>query len=396
MANTFIDLFLKHTSTYESPTSFWKWSAYTTIAATLRDSCYRRLGQFKLFPNIYVLILAPSAQDRKGFPIVLCEKLIRSVNNTKLISGRSSIQGILDELSLGETDKTTGKIVQGGSAICASQELSAGIVNDPEAIKILTDIYDYKEEYKSILRSGRFQIKNICFSMLSASNEELLRDFYDTKALYGGLLGRTFLVRPNEFRPSNSLWDLRDGSETYLGMVEELRKISNLYGEFQITSEAQKLYNDWYIPFREASHGQSDKSGILGRIHTSIIKLAMILCANYTLSLEIQKEHIEDAIEQCTDLLPNYQSLIMNQGRASDAEMIGQLIETIWRSKEKKISKQDFLAKFFHVYDGEIVDRGTQKCKEAGLLNERLDGSNIIWSLTEKCIEIFKLREKKI
>ena len=391
---TFLDLFLKHTQTYESPSSFWRWSAYSTLAAILRDSCYRRLGQFKLYPNIYVLLLAPSAQDRKGFPIVLCEKLVKAINNTKLISGRSSIQGVLDELALGETDKMTGKLIQGGSAICASQELSAAIVNDPEAIKILTDIYDWKDEYKSILRSGRFQIKNICFTMLSASNEELLKDFYTTAALYGGLLGRTFLVKPDEFRPSNSLWDLRDGAESYMEMVDELRKISNLHGEFEIHPEAQKIYNDWYVPFREESHGKSDKSGILGRIHTSIIKLAMLICVNDTLSLEIQKEHIESAITQCLELIPNYQSLIMNQGKASDADMISQLIESIWKSKTKSTTKQDFLSKFFHVYDLETIDRGVQKCREANLINESLNGSQIVWTLTDKCVNIFNLKDK--
>jgi hypothetical protein len=338
--------------------------------------------------------LAPSAQDRKGFPIVLCEKLVKAINNTKLISGRSSIQGILDELALGETDKMTGKLIQGGSAICAAQELSAGLVNDPEAIKILTDIYDWKEEYKSILRSGRFQIKHICFTMLSASNEELLRDFYTSSAIYGGLLGRTFLVRPNEFRPSNSLWDLRDGAESYMEMVEALRKISNLHGEFEIHPAAQKFYNDWYIPFREESYGKSDKSGILGRIHTSIIKLAMLLCVNETCALEIQTEHIESAITQCMDLIPNYQSLIMSQGKSTDAEMIAQLIETIWKNKDKKITKQDFLSKFFHAYDLETVDRGVQKMKEANLITESLNGSQIVWMLTPKCVEIFNLKDK--
>jgi hypothetical protein len=339
-------------------------------------------------------LLAPSAADRKGYPIQLCEKLVRSINNTKLIAGRSSIQGILDELALGETDKITGKLIQGGSAICALQELSAGIINDPEAIKILTDIYDFKDEYKSILRSGRFQIKNICFSMISASNEELLRDFYTTAAMYGGLLGRTFLIRPNEFRPSNSLFDLRDGSESYFEMVEELRKISNLHGEFSITPEAQEYYTSWYVPFREESHGQSDKAGILGRLHTGVVKLAMILCVDRTGALEIQVEHIKDAIKQCMELLPNYQGLILSQGKAMDTEMIAHLIEDIWRNKEKRITKQDFLSKHFHQFDLDTVDKGVMKLKEAGLINESLDGSKIIYTLTPKCITAFNLEKK--
>ncbi len=111
-------------------------------------------------------------------------KNLLGTKSTKLISGRSSIQGILDELSRGETDKVTGKVTSGGSALFSASELSAGIVSDPEAVKILTDIYDFKDEYTSRLRgTGVFRIKNVCFSLVAASNEELLWDIYDGFAL---------------------------------------------------------------------------------------------------------------------------------------------------------------------------------------------------------------------
>ena len=199
----FIKLLLEHTKPYESPESFWKWSAYCTIAAIMRDSCYIRQGDSNLYPNVYVLLLADSAVHRKGNPVRFCEKLTGKIANTKVISGRTSIQAILDELARGETHPKTGKTIKGGSSLFSAAELSAGIVNDPEAIKILTDIYDFKEEYTSRLRgTGTFHIKNICFTMMAASNESLLVDLYDEKARTGGLLGRTFLVKPNSSAPT--------------------------------------------------------------------------------------------------------------------------------------------------------------------------------------------------
>ncbi len=275
---SFVSDFINHTKDYESPSSFWKWSSYTAIAAVLRDNVWRQFGDSRIFPNIYTLTVADSAVHRKGAPVKLCEELVKRVKNTKVISGRSSIQGILDELSRGETDKITGKILAGGSALFCAGELSAGIVSDPEAIKILTDIYDFKDEYTSRLRgSGIFRIKNVCFSLMAASNEELLRDVYDAKALFGGLLGRTFLVKSNEFRKANSLFTISDTTSEITKLVESLKEISELRGQFTFTTAAEEFYDSWYKPFRKSYEKKSDKSGIMGRIHTSVLKIAMII-----------------------------------------------------------------------------------------------------------------------
>lgn len=394
---TFVDRFLKHTLPYESPDSFWRWSAYTAIAAVLRDNCYRQFGDSRIYPNIYTLVVADSAVHRKGAPVKLCEQLVKAVNNTKLISGRSSIQGILDELARGETDKATGKILSGGSALFTASELSAGIVSDPEAIKILTDIYDFKDEYTSRLRgSGIFRVKNICFSLMAASNEELLRDVYDSKALFGGLLGRTFLVKPNEFRAANSLFGISDTKKEMELLVESLKSIARLAGEFIFTAEAEAAYENWYHPFRRTYEKKPDKSGILGRIHTGVIKVAMIICVDQTLSLRVEAAHIEESIKRCLNLLQNYGSFIMSGGKSTVSEVASVLIEEIWNSKNKNMSKSEFLTNHFHQFDLEVVEKCIATLEQAELLKQSLNGHNEIhYIITAKCIETFDLKDQE-
>lgn len=398
MADTFVDHFLEHTQHYESPTSFWRWASYTAIAGVMRDNCFRRLGDQKLFPNIYTLLLADSAVHRKGQPVQMCEKLVRGVNSTKTISGRSSIQGILDELARGETDKITGKMHIGGSALFFASELSAGIVNDPEAIKILTDIYDFKEEYTSRLRgSGVFRIKNICFSLMAASNETLLRDVYDVKAMLGGLLGRTFLIKHDEFRPPNSLFAIRDTSASFKSLLEKLKAISEVTGEFEFTKDAERIYDEWYNPFRKSYQNKPDSSGIAGRIHTSILKIAMIICVNETQSLTIEACHMNKAISHCMALMSNYTGLIMSAGKSTVSDVAATLIEDIWQSANKKLSKQIFLQRHFHQFDLEILDKCTATLIQAGLLKEDLDVAKgeINFSITPKCESVFNLKREE-
>ncbi len=391
----FVDQFLQHTRHYESPTSFWRWSAYTTIAAILRDNCYRRFGDKRTYPNIYTLLLASSAVQRKGEPVRLCETLVRTVKNTKVISGRSSIQAILDELSRGETDKKTGVLLKGGSALFSARELAAGLVNDVEAVNILTDIYDFDPMYISRLRgAGTFRIENLCFTMLAASNEELLTGVYDKKAVFGGLLGRTFLVKPSEFRPGNSLFTINDTSTSFQLMIEHLQKVAQVKGEFEFTESSQMIYNDWYLPFRKSYESRPDKSGISGRIHTSIIKLAMILAAD-RLSLVIDDCDIQEAIVQCLSLLPNYNQFVMTSGKSTVAEIAAIFIEEIWRSKDRCITQRDFMTKHFHEFDMEIFEKCTSTLAGAELIKTCMYDGTLGYVVTDKCKEVFKLTEEK-
>lgn len=383
---------MEHTKIYESPGSFWKWSAYSIVAAVLRDNCYFKQGDISAYPNIYVLLLAQSAEHRKGNPVRFCERLVGKVHSTKVISGRASIQAVLDELSRGETNPKTGKILAGGSALFSAPELSAGMVNDPEAIKILTDIYDFKDEYTHRLRgTGTFRIKNLCFSFFAASNEDLLRDVYDSKAIFGGLIGRTFLVKPNEFRPGNTLFNMEDKSISFNELVQKLTAISLLRGEFKIDKEAEREYTEWYLPFRESYKNQSDKSGVLGRLHTGVLKLAMIFCVNSTLALEIKKVHIEEAISECLGLLPNYNSFIMSSGKSTTSEVASFLLQDLYDAPNHLLSRKEVLRRYWNKFDSETLDKFVTTMSEAGMIGTDQVSEGIGYKLTQKCIDtLFK------
>lgn len=389
MSEDFVSAYLKHTSIYESSTSFWKWSAYTCIASVLRDNVFRRLGDVYIYPNIYVLLLADSAVHRKGNPVNLCEKLVGRVNNTKVIAGRTSIQAVLDELAKAETDSKTGRISKkGGSALFSAPELSAALVNDPEAIQILTDIYDFKSQYTSRLRSGTFKIDNICFTMLAASNAELLKGVYDSGAIFGGLLGRTFLVKPNEFRQSKSLFDAVDGTKSIDNLYDKLLKIAGLKGEYIFTPDAIKEYEDWYFPFRMSYQKKPDKSGVSGRIHTSVIKLAMILAANYHHTEAIvTKPHMEEAIEEAMGIMPNYNQFLMAGGASPIAEVGSLVLGDLFEAKNHTVSRKEILRRHWQSFDSETLGKLVDTLNEAGFIELMEIDGGIGYKMTKKCLE---------
>src|SRR6266542_6273361 len=97
-AKDFVSMLLDYTKEYESPSSFWKWSAYSTIGALLRNNVFYKHGLESIYPNLYIVLLADSAEYRKGAPIKMAAKLIDALGHTKHLLGSTSKEALLEFL----------------------------------------------------------------------------------------------------------------------------------------------------------------------------------------------------------------------------------------------------------------------------------------------------------
>ena len=391
--STFLSAYLKHNELYESPTSFWHWSGHASIAAVLRDNCFLQLGERRLYSNIYVLSIAESSGYRKGPPVDLSETLVSKIGNTKIISGRSSIQAVMDELARVESDKKTGKITKAGSAIFYAPEMKAGIVADPDALSILTDIYDYKTNpYKSRLRTGPcFNLDRIALTMLAASNEAMLKGLLGIGEIQGGFLARICLVTPSERRPPNDLLDLNEGEikESLNNVLSKLKEISDLKGAFILTPKAKAEYRDWYNPFNLSYLENKESSGIRGRIHTTVLKIALIHAAN-RLSLELSKEDVEGAIDECMALLPNYSIFTMSQGKSEFTQLAGMVIMELQlaKSKEYTLKQKELMRKLLpNGMTPDLLEKIVLGLEMAGSIKQIQSKEGLYIQLTESALK---------
>jgi hypothetical protein len=397
--SNFVDLFIDHFKEYESPTSFWRWAAYSTIAATLRTKVYYAHGNSKVFPNIYVILLADSAEFRKGAPIMAARSLISITRATKIFSGTASIQAILEELATDIADKS-GMPLKGGSSIITADELASFFVSDPRLIPLLTDIWEPRvgdDVYSYKLRSGDIKIKDLCTSMLAASNETFLREVYDSRAIYGGLLGRTYMIKPDETRPPNSLMFMMDLEKYEKGkkvLVDALFKIKTLEGPVSRTPEAAQIYDDWYNDLYKKYKKHPDKTGVLQRMHTNVLKLAIVLaCANY--SKEITATIFEEAILQVTNLKQNYEVYVMSAGKNNFAQIGTTLLVAAYAKPDKTITRKEFMLKNWNDVTAEDFDKIVETLKTGGVIDINISGIEIAYVLTQKGIAIFNKKEEK-
>lgn len=383
---SFVDEFIEFTRHEESPENFWRWAAYATIAATLRDSVYYDHGLRKTYPNIYVVFLAQSANNRKSGPFNLVYNLLQhqAIANTKIIRGRTSVQAILDELSQDVGSKNGGMPLKGGSCLLAAEELSSFFVNDPQLIPMLTDMYDFREHWEYKLRStGSMKIKNLCVTLLAASNEQLLKEVYTDAAIYGGLLGRTFMVRPDATRPPNAQMDVDPNAYKTDNLVKSLKEIKNqMRGPIKMAPEAKDFYVMWYDKLYQSYKRYNDKTGMIQRIHTGVVKLSIILAAADCQML-ISQAHVEEAIKQATSLKTNYDGFVLKSGKSEQAQSGALLLEML-KERKGSVSRKEFLMLHWNDVSSEELDKVVITFESAGMLTQVMLNNEISYHWTGK------------
>jgi hypothetical protein len=164
----------------------------------------------------------------------MAKQLVKAVGGTRIISGRSSIQGILKDLGTAQT-QPGGKVNAKATAFICSSELTSSIVEDKVATDILTDLYDRQYnlgEWRSLLKMESFVLKDPTITMLTATNDAHSTDFFGKKDVHGGYFARTFIISEHKRHRANSLLVPLINPPNYTSLADYLKEISKLSGGF--------------------------------------------------------------------------------------------------------------------------------------------------------------------
>lgn len=397
-------------SELESPKNFWYWAGLATLSAVIKDQVYLdRAGAYKLYPNIYVMLHADSGL-KKGPPVNLAKDLVKRVNNTRIIAGRSSIQGILKDLGTAYT-LPGGKVINKSVGFIVASEFSSSLVSDPAAMTILTDLYDrqYNEgEYRSLLKMETFQLKDPTITMLVATNEAHFDDYVANKDIRGGFIGRMFVIAESEVQRLNSLMaplanpPNREESSKYLKEISLLNGIFQAMGSreesdiFCIKQEsheqtlyltpAGKIYDDWYEEFHHSVKNaeSKDETGTVQRLGDSILKVAMLLSLADSTSLKISEGNITEAIVVCESLLGNVRkATIGKRGKSDAAEKKGIILKELLNRPNFSVSRAMFLKKYMMDFQAKELDEIMVEFDQVGTVKTETIANQIIYRMPE-------------
>jgi len=378
----------------ESPQSFWFWAGLSAMSATVKDNVWMERHAYKLYPNIYVMLHADSGL-KKGPPVALAKDLVSRVNNTEIISGRSSIQGILKQLGTAESVKGGGIKTKSTGFICAS-EFSSSLVSDPVAMTILTDLYDrnYNEgEWRSLLKMETFKLHNPTLSLLVATNEAHFEDFVQAKDIHGGFIGRMFVIAETEVNVLNPLIKKPKVIPDREELATYLREVSTLRGAFESLEDtkAGEMYEQWYTEFYTVvkKNKVKDETGTINRFGDSVLKVAMLLSLSENTSLVISEIAMSRAINICERFITDVRRTTMGKrSRVENVELKLLLLNEFLGRPDNIVSRTILVKKFYLNYrDVAELDAVLESLEEADAIARFQHGNQLMFQMKAQYVQ---------
>lgn len=307
--------YIQYTQKQESPELFHFWCGVSAIVGALERSVYLDRGYYAMYPNMYILLVAPSGKCRKSTAVNISASLLRLSSGTDIrTSGdlltRSGTDIFKEKITpAGIISRLAGKIIikdgkpQGESKLyIQAPEFTAFISRDAIAqgiLTLLTTLYDSPDEWEYGTRTyGVEKLYNVCINFLTASSPDLLSSTVPSDVMGGGFMARVISVAqldtPRIFAQSKVTeveLDLRDA------LVRRLMEFRKYKGELELSRRAEEVFDEWY----EEKEPPKDERfmSFSAREHDHVLKLSMAMAASrgdLDHSNVINAHRIEEAI----------------------------------------------------------------------------------------------------
>src|SRR6267142_316807 len=298
--------YLDYTEDSESPEKFHLWVGLSLLSAAVKRQVFVTRVKYKLYPNIYVLLVAESGMARKsaamdiGLPI-----LKEAVLDCPVIADATTPEGLVKFIHRNSLISTrSGKINLDGFVMVHADELATLFSHDKiRAAKmgtLLTRCYMCPERYDhTTARDDTMSIKKPYITLLGATDPLNLKVIPEDIAI-GGLLGRLIMVVSGSRRRGRPTWSDDDPKSNDLrkALINDLNIISQGMGEMTKTPAAMALYDQCYEGLVDREHAEQDRriKGFFSRCHDTAVKVAMLISLSRSNDLILSESHMAGGI----------------------------------------------------------------------------------------------------
>lgn len=304
-----LDSYLDYTSYQESTEKMHFWVGLSVLSAAVKRQLWMRRVRYKIYPNLYIILVGDSGATRKSVAMNIGMKLLRSaIDDIYYITGSMTSEGLVKHMNRSKIilrGDSTGKptIVTDSHVMVHADELATTFSYDrSRAAKftmLLTEIYGSDEEYMHTLASeNQIVLRNLYPVFLAGTDPRNLKVLPEDAV--AGMIGRTIFVTEKKLKRLIA-WssDEDDVLADALGskLKEDLQIISSLHGQVTVTQKANDLFKSWYTDGKREAHDDPYTSAFYARCHDTALKLAMLFSISCNDSLIIDYKHVAKGIE---------------------------------------------------------------------------------------------------
>jgi len=307
----------------ESPTLFFVWNALWLLSTVLKREAWLRWYPNKLYPNLYVLLVAPPALCRKSSSMHIAVNLLRELpkclpstveafkKTSQLVTGKTTPEGLLEVMAPeqkvflqrgveGQPDKMIN--VNKGSQLALSiselavflgkQQYNSGLVT------LLTDLFDCKDNDAEITRGkGNKPLSDIYVTLFGAITPDGMKMSIPEEAFGGGFMSRVIIAYQDTPTKVYSIPKPMPGYPVWEDLMYRLAWIADhAKGEYYLTDDAEVYYDRWYRHWKATMFSNPDNQHKENRLDSMILRVALLMrVQEYRVGTDITIENITDA-----------------------------------------------------------------------------------------------------
>ncbi len=246
----FLEDYLVFTAGNETPELMHLWVGLSVLAGACEKRVWIDRGFFKIYPNLYVILVAPAGVCAKSTSMDLGGKLLKEAGYS-ILEGSVLKEKIIIEMCQcqKEVPVDADTTFLHSSVTYISDELNVLLSSGADMIKFLVDmwgkddLYVYKTKHQ-----GSFEIVNPYFNFLAAAVPQWFGPSLASDMASTGFLARCILVYEEKKRGkyphpevTNAQWEAR------ARCFQHICSLINFFGPLKISPKFEKMFQSWYM-----------------------------------------------------------------------------------------------------------------------------------------------------
>lgn len=346
MENYFIKDYIDYASEFtDTPSVFLKFGAYSAISAAVGSKVYFEFGDMKVYPNLWIILMAPSSLYRKSTAVGIPIRLLHAGNLDVILPNEFSHESLVEALSV----KPQGLFIFSefmSLATALEKDYMAG------AKAFLTEMFDSRSyPYRRKTKGEELVIIDPCVSILAATTIDWFLEKLKEKDLYGGFLTRFIYVPYRNKKDKHYSFSKPANKEKRDALAFYLENVNKIQGEVKFTEDAMSVHDKWYeencITDLERISGLM--GSFLNRLQMYLLKLAVIeeLCERLPTSgmIHVDGAAMQRAADSVNGLKKNIEFLCKEELTFDKyQEHRKKVLRTIANKEERGISRSSLLS----------------------------------------------------
>lgn len=368
-----IDGYIEYTDGTEPPEKFHQWVAFGILSAALRRKVWMNRGRYKLYPNIYVLLVSESAKTRKSTAIDLGIDLLQKTDlRVYSLHGKLTPEGLvkhMNRMTVIKGDNGSGEVINDSHILIHADELATLFGYDKTQASrmaiLLTELYNSKTLYQHVTAGeGIVEVHNLYTTIIAATDPRNLKVLPEDAV--GGLMGRLVVVSASKIKRAIAWGDLDDKGEaidfTKIAaledrLVKDLNKIGELEGEMRVTPAGRSLFTTWYKKHvtQEVSDPRTD--AFHARCHDTALKLSMLISIAKSNNMVVDEPEVAAGLAIIEAQLPEFSRIISWAGNSDFSQLRAKFIDLLRRVGGLAYKKRMMRAMGLKIEDYESLEK---------------------------------------